>query len=132
MEYKSLNPNLGVDDVAKAVEFYTNVLDFALVNKVEQEGKMVWAMVQGGGVTLMFEHLDSVKSWTKDPNANSANVSFSLYINITGVEEFWKRLKEQTNVVQQLFTTFYGAREFTIRDPFGYLLTFAEDVTASN
>ncbi len=47
------------------------------------------------------------------------------------VEDLNRTFRAKANklvIVQDLNTTFYGMREFTIRDCNGYLLTFAEPV----
>lgn len=47
-------------------------------------------------------------------------------IEIENLEEFYKSIKDNVDVVKDLFTTWYGMKEFYIRDNNGYILTFAE------
>ena len=53
--------------------------------------------------------------------------SLLLYIQITGIRDFFDQIKDKVKVIKGLEKTFYGATEFSIEDNNGYLLTFAED-----
>jgi uncharacterized glyoxalase superfamily protein PhnB len=50
----------------------------------------------------------------------------TLYINTPGVAAFYERLKDKVELVWPLENMAYGATEFGIRDPDGYVLAFAE------
>ena len=45
---------------------------------------------------------------------------------MSGVQEFFERIKDQVEIVWPLETMEYGQREFGIRDCDGYTLAFAE------
>ena len=49
---------------------------------------------------------------------------------VEGVEALHARLTPAVPVVMPLVTQFYGAKEFAIADPDGYVITFAERVAA--
>jgi uncharacterized glyoxalase superfamily protein PhnB len=53
--------------------------------------------------------------------------SLLLYIKLKNIRAFFDGLKDKMAVLQGLEKTFYGATEFSIREPNGYVLTFAED-----
>jgi uncharacterized glyoxalase superfamily protein PhnB len=50
-----------------------------------------------------------------------------LYIKLKNIRAFFDRVKDKVTVIQGLEKTFYGATEFSIKDPDGFILTFAED-----
>ena len=50
----------------------------------------------------------------------------TLYFHMTGVQEFFERVKNQAEVVWPLETMDYGQKEFGVRHCDGYTLAFAE------
>ena len=61
-EMISLSPNLMVNDVNQTLDFYVNTLGFKKVMTVPDSGNLVWAMVQSGTVTFMFQEKNNIKS----------------------------------------------------------------------
>ncbi|CAN5874237.1 hypothetical protein BH11BAC7_BH11BAC7_11610 [soil metagenome] len=53
--------------------------------------------------------------------------SLLFYIEIKGLRKLHKEIKDKVEVVKGIEKAFYGATEFSILDPNGYVLTFAED-----
>ena len=53
--------------------------------------------------------------------------SLLLYIQTTGIRQFFETIKDKVTVLKGLEKTFYGATEFSIEDNNGYVLTFAKD-----
>lgn len=51
----------------------------------------------------------------------------TFYIEVENLEDFYKRVKDKVDVAKELFTTWYGMKEFYIRDNNGYILCFAEE-----
>ena len=45
-----------------------------------------------------------------------------------GLDQLFERIKDKIEIAVKMWTRFYGAREFAIKDPDGYILMFAEDV----
>ena len=44
---------------------------------------------------------------------------------VDDIEALYKGIKDKAAIIEDLHTTFYGAREFCIRDSGGHVLTFA-------
>jgi uncharacterized glyoxalase superfamily protein PhnB len=129
MTYKKLTPNLVVHDVNAAVEFYTSVLAFQKVASVPETGTLNWAMLQAGDVTIMLQALASMHGdeglpWFTLPTGNDGAL---LYIDVSDVRALRASVEGHAEVVKDLHGTFYGTTEFAIRDPFGYVLSFAQD-----
>jgi uncharacterized glyoxalase superfamily protein PhnB len=49
-----------------------------------------------------------------------------FYIDVENIEETYKQLEGRVEIAKTLETTWYGMREFYIRDCNGYILGFAE------
>jgi uncharacterized glyoxalase superfamily protein PhnB len=128
VNFESLSPNLVVADVNKAVNYYTTTLGFALIASVPESGSFNWAMVMRDGITMMFQTLPSIQEDMPGLKIQAKGSLGTFYIKIKGVDAFYKELKGKADIVVEMRTTFYGAKEFAIKDQDGYFLCFAEDV----
>ena len=134
---KQLTPNLAVKDVAKSVAFYTEVLGFKLKMCVDDEkrpaetieaGKhYIWANVMHGSVGMMFQQKQSFED-DLGVSVKEIGASVSFYIEVEDAEALYERLKAKAVIHKALETTFYGAKEFYIKDPDGYILGFSSRV----
>ncbi|HLN94413.1 MAG TPA: VOC family protein [Flavobacterium sp.] len=121
----SLTPNIFVRDIKETIAFYQQ-LGFTTVATVPDEGDLVWAMMTCGDVTFMFQTFESLGNDLPVISRQSGG-SLLLYIQTSEIRAFFDQIKDNVKVVKGLEKTFYGATEFSIEDPNGYLLTFAED-----
>ncbi len=128
VSFESLSPNLIVSDVNKAVDYYTKTLGFSLIASVPESGSFNWAMVMRDGITMMFQSLPSIQEDMPGLKVSAQGSLGTFYIKIKGVDSFYKELKGKVEIAVEMRTTFYGAKEFVIKDQDGYFLCFAEDV----
>lgn len=130
-------PMLSVQDVAATVAWYRSI-GFELVGSHGEDGKMGWACVRLGSADIMF--VPSTDPW------RSHTSGVSLWFRTDRIEDLYTHLKqrqlaragailagEATDVPDvkftlDLYTAFYGQREFGIRDPNGVQLMFAQSV----
>jgi len=132
MVLKKLTPNLMVEDVNETVTFYQDVLGFALLASVSEEGQFNWAMMQHDAVEIMFL---SRASLTKDVplfKDKAFGGSLTLYIDVEDIKGRYGQVQNRVTILHEMTTTFYGMREFTIQDCNGYVLTFAQAVTEAS
>lgn len=122
---KSISPNIFVKDIHATIAFYEQ-LGFKEVNRVPDKGEPVWVMMVLGEVTFMFQTMESLGQDLPAISRRSGG-SLLLYIQVEGIREFFEKIKDHATVIKGLEKTFYGATEFSIQDPNGYVLTFAED-----
>jgi uncharacterized glyoxalase superfamily protein PhnB len=52
-----------------------------------------------------------------------------LYVSTENVEDLYRRLKDRVEVRVSLNDTFYGTREFIIRDLNGFWVTFGQQIS---
>lgn len=137
MKVSKLTPNFEVRDIKETVKFYQNTLGFTLVmavpetqDKVDQslvEGEnYVYALVSKDNVELMFQRTDSFKEDIKMSKKFPMGASVSFYMEIEGLDNFYNGIKNQVDEKTEPKTTWYGMKEFYIKDPNGYILGFAE------
>ncbi len=125
--FESLSPNLIVSDVNRSVEFYVSLLGFTRLASVPDSGIFNWAMVQRGPVTMMFQTLASIQEDVPTLNLTAGRTAATFYIKVKGLDALRKAIQGKIPLAVELRTTFYGAREFAVKDPDGNVLMFAED-----
>jgi uncharacterized glyoxalase superfamily protein PhnB len=121
----SVSPNIFVRDINKTIAFYKD-LGFSVLATVPEEGDMVFAMMSCEKVIFMFQTMESLGDELPEIKRQDGG-SLLLYIQIRGIREFHDRISDKVQILKGLEKTFYGATEFSILDPNGYVLTFAED-----
>ena len=127
MKLESLTPNLMVEDVQETINYYHGVLGFDTIDKVPENGvDLVWANLKKGDVEIMVQSVESLIEDIPEIRHEKIGGGTTLFIKMTGVEKLYEDLYEAADVVVQMKDTFYGTKEFTIRDVNGYFLTFAE------
>ena len=137
MKYKKLTPNLSVKNVKDAILFYRDILGFKLEmsvpnnkNIIEQnisEGKIYdYAMMSKDDVFVMLLEENCFKKDMPSLNALPQGASLLLYIDVDDINALYDSLKEKVEIVKDLETTWYGMKEFYIKDCNGYILGFGE------
>ncbi len=123
MNLTKLTPNLYTDDVAACVNFWVERMHFEkTVELPEEGGKLAFAALHKGNIELMY---GSYNSLAKDIDAGAYQKGTGfLYIEVDDLDAALAAMRGAP-VVLPLHKTFYGATEFTVKDPAGHLLTFA-------
>ncbi|GGB81365.1 bleomycin resistance family protein [Flavobacterium suaedae] len=137
MKISKLTPNLEVSDIKDTVAFYLDILGFNLVmavphsqdsmdQKFSPEKEYVYAMVQKDNVEIMFQRSDSFKNDVVFAENLPIGASVSFYMDVEGIAELYEDLKNKGQAMTVLKTSWYGMKEFYMKDPNGYILGFAE------
>lgn len=112
-------PMIHVPNVSATVDWYTSI-GFQLLRVNEEDGEVNWAKLTFGNSEVMFQ------SGGKPSTEHRREVD--LYILTDNVDELHWRLKSRVEVVQNLDDTFYGMREFIIRDINRFWVTFGQPI----
>ncbi len=137
MKINQLVPNFAVQNIKDTVVFYQEHFDFELIeavpesldgaDKVLAENKdYVFAMMKKDNIELMFQRTDSFKADVVFAETDNIGASASFYLRSEGIDELYKSLKDKKLEMTELKTTWYGMKEFYIKDLNGYILCFAE------
>lgn len=121
----SLSPNLFVRNIQASIAFYER-LGFHVTASFPVTGPSDWAMLTNGPVTIMLQTFASLGNELQPVSRNGGG-SLLLYIQTQQIRQFFASIQASVNVLKGLEKTFYGATEFSIADPDGFVLTFAED-----
>lgn len=127
MKIKRITPELIVKNIKDSIDFYVNILGFELTNSVGDDN-LVWTNVMWpeSEFGLMFMTPESMGEDIEEFRTKSIGASVVQYIEVDGLDELYKKVEGKVEIVQELHTTFYGSREFAIKDNSGYVLMFSE------
>jgi len=123
---KKLTPNLMVEDVARTLAFYRDILGFEAVMTLPETAPFDFAIVRRDHVELMFQSRQSLSENVPALAGSAIGASQTFYIEITGLTDLYQQLQDKLEIVVDLHTTFYGTQEVYFRDINGYILSFSE------
>ena len=120
---KTAVPVIASNDVAGSVDYFVRVLGF--------ERQWVWgeppvyAGVRSGDAILYISHdaayVDAIRNLRLAPD---------IYIWVDDVETLYaQHLSTGAEIIEKVETKPWGTRQYTIREPNGYRLKFASDVS---
>ena len=132
---KKLTPNLAVKNIRETIEYYQNNFGFEIGMAVSEDKssmgaelvenkEYVWAMIACGDVTLMLQRTDNFNE-DIGVSVNELGASATLYMEVEDVNSLYASVKNSVNIIKEIDTTWYGQREFYVRDCNGYILAFA-------
>ena len=110
-----------VPDVRATADWYVS-LGFKLAGTNEDDGELNWARLSLADTDVMF-------SSAGNPS-DAARRELDLYLTVDDIDELYARIHDRVEVVEALHDTFYGMREFIIRDPNRFWLTFGQPLIA--
>ncbi|KJJ85728.1 Glyoxalase/bleomycin resistance protein/dioxygenase domain protein [Candidatus Omnitrophus magneticus] len=140
LKFKKLTPDLMVTDVAITVKFYIEKLGFRLnmlvpenENTIETNlidgKKYVYAMVSRDEVFLMFMRKDVYEKDVPSLKDVPIGASATFYCDVDNIDMLFNLFKESgVDIIKNVSMTWYGMKEFYIKDCNGYILGFAEQV----
>jgi uncharacterized glyoxalase superfamily protein PhnB len=113
-------PMIHVADVSATIDWYRS-LGFKLRDQAgEDGGEIVWAALTYGNSEVM---LSAGGKANRDHRRE-----MDLYIFVEDVDDLRRSLQGRVEFVEDLHDTFYGMREFIIRDLNRFWITFGQPV----
>ncbi len=129
MKIKQIIPELLVEDLPKTLRFYNEILGFKS-EIIFPSKNPIFAQVTRDGISIMlYARCDFQKEIPKLKTVKMGG-SVLLYIKAEKIADFFKQIKKNVTVIQQLHKTDYNRLEFTIEDCNGYLIAFSEEVNS--
>jgi uncharacterized glyoxalase superfamily protein PhnB len=105
-----------VPDVRATVDWYARI-GFTVTNTYDDSGSgLSFAILSFGGGQVMFN--------SGGRNSHEKRREVDLYLDVENVDEIYQALKDRVEVVKHPHDTFYGMREFIIRDINRFWITF--------
>ncbi len=137
MKINKLSPNFEVGSIEKTVKFYEEYLGFNLVMAVPESGdgihqkldetkEYIYSMVSRDDIQFMFQRSDSFKEDVSFSKGLEIGATVSFYMDVEMVDDLYNSLKDKGIEMTEMKTTWYGMKEFYLKDLNGYILAFAE------
>lgn len=126
--FTSVTPNLIVRDIARSTAFYRDVLGFAIKQTVPDAEPFVFVWLERDGVPVFLNDVTAAAAEHPELAHGPFGGTCTLFIVLTDVDRYHDAIASKATVTMPLKTQFYGMREFSIVDPDGHLITFAERI----
>jgi uncharacterized glyoxalase superfamily protein PhnB len=111
-------PMIHVPNVRATVDWYQDI-GFTVIDTYSDDGEgLSFAMVSFGSSEVMFSE--------GGQSSSSERREVDLYVYSDNVDDLYERLKDRVEVVEGLHDTFYGMREFIIRDLNRFWITYGQ------
>jgi uncharacterized glyoxalase superfamily protein PhnB len=128
MNVKRITPVLLVKEIEPVVSFWLDRLGFAKTIEVPDGGKLAFAAFQKGAAEVMYQTYASVeKDAPKEVSATAGKGPTYLYMEVDNLDAVLAAMKD-AKIVMPVRTAFYGMREFSVQEPGGHFVTFAQPV----
>lgn len=116
---RAATPMIHVPNVRATAAWYESI-GFALLETYDDGGEgLSFAILSAGDTRLMLNqggHPSTAKRREVD-----------LYVDVDDVDRLSAALTDRAAVIEEPHDTHYGMREFIIRDPNGFWITFGQD-----
>ncbi len=126
--YRSIAPMLLVDEVKRGIRFCREILGARLAAVHPEKLPHEWATLKFGEVEIMLWRKDGAREEYPGLEIPESPASFIAYVYVDDVDDLYERVKGKAEVLMEPKDQFYGLREFTIRDPYGFVFTFAQEL----
>lgn len=121
---KEMVAMLMCDDVQESIRFYTDVLGFSVIDRMDTVGKSGWASLEHGTVRIML----ASPGYIPEPQKSEGRYSQAMYYFYPeDVESLHDEVTQHGLQATELTTRFYGMKEFEMLDPSGHVLVFGQE-----
>jgi uncharacterized glyoxalase superfamily protein PhnB len=124
MTIKKMTPNLYTDDVVACAAFWVHRLEFTKTVEVPEGDNLAFVALEKGSIELMYGSYNSLQQGLGDGAPSQRGPSF-LFIEVDDLDAALAAM-QGAPLVKDVHKTFYGATEFTVEDPAGHIVTFAQ------
>lgn len=125
MKFADVTPNLVVSDIDRSLAFYRDVLGFSVVTTVPEAPPFAFVWLQRDTVNV-FLNSEAATAMAASAGSNILFITLEPGEIASGIDALFAAVKDRAPVEMPLTDQFYGMREFTIADPDGYVITFAQ------
>ena len=125
VKLKQVTPSLTVGDIEASLAYYEGVLGFTVVERWENEGKLLGASIAAGDVMLMLGQDDWAQGRDRQKGAG-----FRLYCTTEqDVDELAAAIKARGGELAHEPTDQpWGARDFSVVDPDGFKISISYQI----
>jgi uncharacterized glyoxalase superfamily protein PhnB len=131
MNVKRITPVLLVKEIEPLIPFWVDRLGFTKTIEVPDGNRLGFVTFQKGSAEVMYQTYFSVeKDAPKEVSATAGKGPTYLYLEVDNFDAVLTAMKG-VKMVMPVRTAFYGMKEFSVQDPGGHFITFAQPVAAA-
>ncbi|MFX0095575.1 MAG: VOC family protein [Candidatus Hodarchaeota archaeon] len=123
LERMKLEPMIYTTNIEIAITFYRDTLGFEIDEYYPNEDHPTWVCVRIGndrfGIGKTFS---DIKYKLHPRGVDGSGVQF--YIRVTNVDNIYEKYRNKVEIIDDIEDKPWGDREFTFKDPDGYLISF--------
>jgi len=128
MNVKRITPVLLVKEIEPLIPFWVERLGFTKTIEVPDGNRLAFVAFQKDSTEVMYQTYASVEKDAPREVASTAGKGPTyLYMEVDNLDAALAAMKD-VHVVMPVRTAFYGMKEFTVEDPGGHFITFAQAV----
>ena len=126
LRLRAVMPTLTVNDIAKSIAWYRDVLGFIVQDEMTHEDQVVGAVIKAGNAEFLLGQDD----WGKGKNRRKG-VGFRLYcVSVQDIDQIAVDIKARGGELDQEPTDQpWGARDLSVIDPDGFKITISTGVS---
>lgn len=121
--FKAIHPCFPVADISATMRWYEEQLGF-LCDPFPDKEPYVFAILYRDNIEIMLQRVEGYEK--PDLYSERSGGVWDAYIRTEGVKVLFEAIRDEANVIKPLCQQPYGAWEFEIKDPNGYVLVFSE------
>lgn len=122
-QFRAIVPCFAVADVGTTMLWYQQQLGFWGDPFPESE-PYVFAIRFRDEIEIMLQRIEAYEK--PDLYARRSGGVWDAYVRVAGVKQLYESVRENVRIVKPLRQQPYGAWEFEVKDPNGYVLVFSE------
>lgn len=126
---KKITPILFAQEIEPCIQFWTERLGYNKTVEVPEGDKLGFAILEKDGLELMYQSYASVEKDNAATAAAACKGPTFLYIDVDDLSAALAAT-QGAEVAMPLRSTFYGAKEFGVKDPVGHYIIFAQQGAA--
>jgi uncharacterized glyoxalase superfamily protein PhnB len=128
MNVKRITAVLLVQEIEPLIPLWVDRLGFTKTVEVPDGNKLGFVAFQKGSAEVMYQTYASVKKDApKEVSETAGKGPTYLYMEVDNLNAVLIAMKD-VKMVMPVRTAFYGMREFSVQDPGGHFITFAQSV----
>jgi uncharacterized glyoxalase superfamily protein PhnB len=125
---KKITPILYAKEVEPCVKFWVERLGFEKTVEVPDGDKLGFAILQKGDLELMYQRLGDPKDDATFKAQAGKGPTF-LYVEVESLDATLNAMRG-VEIVIPVHESFYGMKEFGVKDPAGHFVLFAQPSAA--
>lgn len=119
---RALTASFTVNDLAKSLAWYTDIIGFTVDQKHEREGKLRAVSLKAGEVRILLGQDDGAKGWERKKGEGSS----IMLTTAQNVDELAARIKARGGTLEsEPMDMPWGPRVFRVSDPDGFKIAIS-------